>query len=215
VVPWCIHFSRTDVPSVAGILFAARYDGTEVDLIHSGAPALFGNVTPFGESDASPFAVPFSSSFTALPTSVPGTANGFRQHVAWLAPSVANASGSTLPASSSFTIATFAVHARDTQLTESGPVLSVASAYPIRHATAMQAGGQFFVWNQTAQTFSSFRTDVSKSSFYVSLSAITEAAKYAHLRLLPESSATAALLVGGATLALLRRLRKRCVAVRE
>ena len=215
LVPWCIHFSRTDIPNVAAILFAARYDGTEVDLIHTGTPPPLGNVTPFGQSDASPFAVPFSSTFAPLPTSVPGTMDGFRQHVAWMPPSIANASGTTVSASSSLTIATFAIHARNSQLTESGPVFSVASAFPIQHAAAKQAGGQFFVWNQTAQTIASFRTDVPKSSFYIPLSAITEAAKYARLRLVPESSATITLLVGAAMVVVLRSSRKRRLAVRE
>jgi hypothetical protein len=213
-VPWCMHLSQTSVTNVAGILYAAHYDETEVDLLHTGAPTgppLFGNVTPFGQSDASPFAVPLSSTFSPLPTSVPGTPSGFRQHVAWLPPSIANASGATVNASSSLNFATFSIHARHTPLSNNAPAFTVASAFPIRHATTSQPSGQFFVWNQTAQSFA-FNTNVATNSFYIPFSGVTGAANYANLRLVPEPAGAAALLVGCLMLGLLGILRKTGVA---
>jgi hypothetical protein len=76
-------------------------------------------------------------------------------------------------------------------------------------------GGQFFVWNQTAQTIASFRTEVAESSFYIPFSAITGAANHANLRLLPEPSVAVALLVGCLMLGLLAILRKREIAAGE
>jgi len=214
-VPWCMHLSQTTATNVAGVLYAVHYDETEVDLLHTGAPPLpplFGNVTPFGESDASPLAVPLSSTFSPLPTSVPGTPNGYRQHIIWLPPSVASASGTTVNASSVLNFATFSIHARHTPLANNNPAFTVASAFPILHATTSLANGQFFAWNQTAQTFASFRTTIDTRSFYIPLSVITGAANYANLRLVPEPPGTIALLEGCLMLGLLGILRKRRVA---
>jgi hypothetical protein len=211
-VPWCMHFSLTNVTNVAGVLFAANYDGTEVDLLHTGVPPLFGNVTPFGQSNASPFAVPFSSTFAPLPSSVPGTPSGFRQHIAWLSPSIATASGTTVSASASLNFATFSIYARHTPLTDNDPAFTVASVFPILHATTPQAGGQFFVWNSTAQTIASFKTAIEPNSFYIPFSAITGAANYANLRLVPEPPGAVAVLAGCLMLGLLGVLRKRRVA---
>jgi len=214
-VPWCIHLSKTSVTNVAGILYAVHYDETEVDLLHTGAPTLpplFGNITPFGESGASPFAVPLSSSFSPLPTSVPGTSNAFRQHIIWLPSSIANASGTTVNASSVLNFATFSIYARHTPLSNNDPALTVASAFPILHATTSLTNGQFFAWNQTDQTFASFRTAIDTSSFYIPLSVVTGAANYAHLRLVPEPSGPAPLLLGWLMLGLLGILRERGVA---
>jgi len=213
VVPWCMHISLEDVPHVAGILFAAHYDGTEVDLLHTGAPPPFGNATPFGKNNASPLAVPLSSTFAPLPTSSPGTTMGFRQHIAWLPSSAANASGTTIPASSSLSFATFSLQARHTPLSGNDPAFAVSSAFPILHATASQIGGQFFVWNPTAQTIASFRTTVDTGSFYVPFSAITAPANYANLRLVPEPSGSSVLIAGGLLLGLLGKLRKKGAAV--
>jgi hypothetical protein len=211
-VPWCMHFSLTNVTNVAGVLFAANYDETEVDLLHTGVPPLFGNVTPFGQSNASPFAVPFSSTFAPLPSSVPGTPSGFRQHIAWLSPSIATASGTTVSASASLNFATFSIYARHTPLTDNDPAFTVASAFPILHATTPQAGGQFFVWNSTAQTIASFKTAIEPNSFYIPFSAITGAANYANLRLVPEPPGAVAVFAGCLMLGLLGFLRKRAVA---
>jgi hypothetical protein len=209
-----MHLSQTTVTNVAGILYAAHYDETEVELLHTGAPIvppLFGNVTPFGQSNASPFAVPLSSTFSPLPTSVTGTKSGFRQHIAWLPPSIANASGATVNASSSLNFATFSIHARHTPLSNNDPAFTVASAYPIFHATTSHASGQFFIWDQSAQSFA-FRATIETNSFYIPLSAATGVANYANLRLVPEPAGAAALLVGCLMLALLGILRKRGVA---
>jgi hypothetical protein len=175
VVLWCMHLSKTTVTNVAGVLYAAHYDETEVDLLHTGAPPLpplFGNVTPFGQSNASPFAVPLSATFSPLPTSVPGSSDDFRQHIAWLSPSIANASGTTVNASSALNFATFSIQARHTPLTDNDPAFTVASAFPILHATASLEDGQFFAWNQTAQSFA-FRAIIETNSFYIPFPAIT------------------------------------------
>jgi hypothetical protein len=88
----------------------------------------------------------------------------------------------------------------------------VASAFPILHATTPQAGGQFFVWNSTAQTIASFRTTIEPDSFYIPFSAITGAANYANLRLVPEPPGAVAVFAGCLMLGLLGILRKRVVA---
>jgi len=211
-VPWCMHLSKTNMTNVAGILYAAHYDETEVDLLHTGAPTLppfLGNVTPFGQSDASPLALPLSSTVSPLPSSVPGTKSGFRQHIAWLPPTAANDSGVTVSASSPLSFATFSIHARHTPTTNNDPAFTVSSVFPILHAEAKQTSGQFFLWNQTAQTIASFRSTVPKNSFYIPLSVVTGAANYADLRLVPEPSVAAMLLTGCLMLSLLGKLRNR------
>jgi hypothetical protein len=84
-----------------------------------------------------------------------------------------DASGTTVNASSALDFATSSIHARHTPLTDNDPAFTVASAFPILHATASLEDGQFFAWNQTAHSFASFRTTIDTNSFYISFSAIT------------------------------------------
>jgi hypothetical protein len=83
-----------------------------------------------------------------------------------------DASGTTVNASSALNFATFSIHARHTPLTDNDPAFTVASAFPNLHATASLEDGQFFAWNQTAQSFA-FRAIIETNSFYIPFSAIT------------------------------------------
>lgn len=218
-VPWCVHHGSF-VPNLVGYRFSLLYDQSEIDVIHTGATPPFGNITPGGLTQ---MATPgISSIVTPLPSSSsPGSSVQGRTQTVWLSPSVASMSGTSAFTSSSFTFATFLLHARHTSLTNSDQDFVVGVLSPILHATTTlpsttttSASALFSVWSSVSQTW--FLTSmVGPSSYYINVlsSAIFADAGYLgleHSTKVPVLGAGGfAVLTGGLMLAARRVLRRR------
>jgi hypothetical protein len=204
-VPWCMRLSAP-VPSIAGFIFYAAYDTSELDLVHTGFLPDYGNTTPSGASAAMSPWVPSSMMFPpAPPSSTPTTT--MRGHLAWLPTSQI---GKSISASMTIPFASFSIHARHTSLTNTGADFNVTSIVPILHAPfATTPSFGFSLWDGV--TFVPSSGMIFKSSIYIPSSAFGLPHNYAHLGLehLPEPGLLLQLASGLLGLVVLDKRRRR------
>jgi hypothetical protein len=176
-VPWCMRLSAP-VPSIAGFMFFAAYDTSELDLVHTGFLPPYGNATPSGASAAMSPWVPSSMMFPPAPPSSTPTTN-MRGHLAWLPTSLI---GISIPASTTISFASFSIHARHTSLTNTDADFTVTSIVPILRApSATNPDFGFSLWD--GDTFVPSSGMIFKSAIYIPSSAFGLPHNYAHLGL--------------------------------